>query len=45
MGNTKREVTTSEVHQIRNENMDLKQLIAELSLEVRMLKKSLTGSE
>lgn len=45
MGNTKREATTSEVHLIKNENMDLKQLVAELSLEVRMLKKSLTGTE
>jgi transposase len=45
MGNTKREATTGEVHQIKNENMDLKQLVAELSLEVRMLKKSLTGTE
>jgi len=44
-GDIKREATTSEVHQLKNENMDLKQLVAELSLENRMLKKSLTGSE
>ena len=44
-GNLKREATTSEVHNLKNENMDLKQLVAELSLEVRMLKKSLTGTE
>ncbi|HUS85853.1 MAG TPA: transposase, partial [Bacteroidales bacterium] len=31
-GNIKREATTSEVHQLKNENMDLKQLVAELSL-------------
>ena len=44
-GDIKREATTSEVHYLKNENMDLKQLVAELSLENRMLKKSLTGSE
>ena len=44
-GDLKREATTSEVHHLKNENMDLKQLVAELSLEVRMLKKSLTGTE
>ena len=43
-GDIKREATTSEVHQLKNENMDLKQLVAELSLEVRMLKKSLIGT-
>ena len=44
-GDTKRESTTSEVHSLKDENMDLKQLVAELSLEVRMLKKNLTGTE
>jgi len=44
-GDTKREATTSEVHSLKDENMDLKQLVAELSLEVRMLKKTLTGTE
>jgi len=44
-GNIKREATTSEVHQLKNENMDLKQLVAELSLENRMLKKSQTGTD
>ncbi len=44
-GDTKREATTSEVHSLKDENMDLKQLVAELSLEVRMLKKNLTGTE
>ena len=44
-GDIKREATTTEVHHLKNENMDLKQLVAELSLENRMLKKSLTGSE
>lgn len=44
-GDIKREATTSEVHNLKNENSELKQLVAELSLENRMLKKSLTGSE
>ena len=44
-GDIRREATTGEVHQLKNENMDLKQLVAELSLEARMLKKSLTGTE
>lgn len=44
-GNIKREATTSEVHQLKNENMDLKQLVAELSLENRMLKESQTGTD
>ena len=44
-GDIRREATTGEVHHLKNENMDLKQLVAELSLEVRMLKKSLTGTE
>ena len=44
-GDIKREATTTEVHHLKNENIDLKQLVAELSLENRMFKKSLTGSE
>jgi transposase len=44
-GDTRREATTSEVQSLRSENSDLKQLVAELNLENRMLKKSLTGSE
>ena len=44
-GDIRREATTGEVHHLKNENMDLKQLVAELSLEVRMLKKSLIGTE
>ncbi len=44
-GNTKREANTNEVNYLKNENTDLKQLVAELSLENRMLKKSLTGTE
>jgi transposase len=44
-GDIKREATTAEVHDLKNENMELKQLVAELSLEVRKLKKSTLGSE
>ncbi len=40
-GDLKREATTTEVHELKNENMDLKELVAELSLEVRKLKKTL----
>ena len=43
-GDIAREATTSEVHGLKNENIDLKQLVAELSLEVRMLKKNMTGT-
>ena len=43
-GDIKREVITSEVHQIKNENMELKQLVVELSPENHMLKKSLLDS-
>jgi len=44
-GNIKREATTSEVHYLKNENMELKQLVAELSFELRKNKKNTTGSE
>ena len=40
-GDIKREATTSEVHGLKNENMELKQLVAELSLELRKSKKIL----
>jgi transposase len=43
-GDIKREATTTEVHDLKNENMDL-ELLAELSLEVRKLKKNTLGSE
>ena len=39
-GDIKREATTNEVHVLKNENMDLKQLVAELSLELRRNKKN-----
>ncbi len=44
-GDIKREATTSEVHYLKTENMELKQLVAELSLELRKNKKNTTGSE
>lgn len=44
-GDTKREATSDEVTQLRQENEQLKQLVAELSLSNRILKKSLSGLE
>jgi transposase len=37
-GDIKREATTSEVHDLKNENMELKLLVAELNLELRKKK-------
>lgn len=42
-GDTEREANTSEVSELRQENEHLKQLVAEISLQNRMLKKSLNG--
>jgi len=44
-GDTSREATSSEVSDLRSENEQLKQLVAELSLNNRLLKKSMTGME
>ncbi len=44
-GDTKREATSDDVAQLRQENEQLKQLVAELSLSNRILKKSLSGLE
>ena len=44
-GDTAREATSSEVTDLRSENDQLKQLVAELSLNLRLAKKSLTGLE
>jgi transposase len=44
-GDTAREATSSEVGDLRSENDQLKQLVAELSLKNRLLKKSQTGLE
>jgi transposase len=38
-GDTKREATSGEVLELRSENVELKQLVADLSLENRKLKK------
>ena len=44
-GDTVREATSSEVKDLRSENEQLKQLVAELSLDLRLEKKSQTGLE
>jgi transposase len=43
LGDTRREATSPEVSDLRRENEQLKQLVAELSLKNRVLKKSLRG--
>jgi transposase len=45
LGDTQREATNLEVKEIRKENEQLKQLVAELLLKNRVLKKSVTGME
>ena len=45
VGNTKREASTEDVKSLRSENEQLKQLVAELALKNRVLKKSVTGME
>ena len=44
-GDTIREATSTEVGDLRGENDILKQVVAELMLKNRMLKKSMTGLE
>jgi transposase len=44
-GNTKRQATTDEVKDLKSENEQLKQLVAELALKNRVLKKSVLGLE
>ena len=44
-GDTIREASSNEVSDLRSENEQLKQLVAELSLKNRILKKSLNGLE
>ena len=44
-GNTTREADREEVQAMKSENNQLKQLVAELALKNRVLKKSLTGLE
>lgn len=44
-GDTQRQATSGEVEHIRRENEQLKQLVAELALRNRVLKKTLLGPE
>jgi transposase len=44
-GNTKRQASSREVDALRQENEHLKQAVAELLLQNRVLKKSVLGSE
>lgn len=45
VGNTKRQASSDEVVGLRRENEQLKQLVAELALKNRVLKKSVVGLE
>jgi len=44
-GDTLREANTSEVKELKDENRSLKELVAELSLDNRDLKKNLNGDD
>ena len=44
-GDTMREANTSEVKELKDENRSLKELVAELSLDNRDLKKNLNGED
>ena len=44
-GDTLREANTSEVKELKDENRSLKELVAELSLDNRDLKKNLNGED
>lgn len=44
-GDTMREANTTEVQELKGENSSLKELVAELSLEVRTLKKNVNGED
>ena len=44
-GNTKRQVNSTEVKDLRKQNGQLKELVAELALKNKVLKKSLLGWE
>ena len=45
VGDTTREATSTEVTNLRKEHTNLKQLVAEMVLENRLLKKSVTASD
>ena len=44
-GDTMREANTSEVQSLKNENAQLKEVVAELLLKNRVLKKSMNGED
>jgi len=44
-GDTMREANTTEVQSLKNENAQLKEAVAELLLQNRILKKSMTGED
>lgn len=44
-GDTERAATSNEVKELREQNSDLKDLVAELVIEVKLLKKNLRGTE
>ena len=44
-GDTERNASSSEVKDLKEENGQLKDLVAELSIQVRVLKKNLLGLE
>lgn len=44
-GDTERAATSNEVKELREVNRELKDLVAELSIEVKVLKKNLRGTE
>ena len=44
-GNTKRQATSTEVTDLRRENSELKEMLAELALRVRRLKKNDVGTD
>jgi len=44
-GDTKRQASSNEVKELRREREQLKQLVAELALKNRVLKKSLLGMD
>ena len=45
VGDTKREANSKQVKTLRQENEQLKQLVAELALKTKVLKKSLLGTD
>jgi transposase len=44
-GDTERNASTDDVKDLREENVELKDLVADLSIQVKVLKKSLRGLE